>query len=275
MDSAEESLKSGNLAQALEQLQSQVRNDPSKAEYRVFLFQLLTVMGQWDRALTQLNVAGEMDASTLAMVAMYREALQCEALRKDIFAGKRSPLIFGEPQQWIAMALEALKITAEGKYAEGQALREQAYEQAPTVSGRVNDKPFQWFADADSRIGPFLEAIVNGNYYWIPFNRIKAINIEEPEDLRDMVWTPAFFTWDNGGEMVGLIPSRYVDSDKSEDNEILLCKKTEWQEVAQGTYFGCGQRLFATDEEDISLLDIRTVEFDHEEQTEESLGTSD
>lgn len=258
---AEDSLKSGNIAEALAQLQDQIRKDPSNVEYRIFMFQLLCVMGQWERAATQLDVAKDMDDATLAMVAMYREALQSEILRKDIFAGNRSPMVFGEPQQWIALVLEALKVTAAGEYAKGQELREQAYEQAPEISGSVNGKPFQWIADADSRIGPFFEAIVNGNYYWIPLQRIKSIAIEEPEDLRDMVWTPVYFTWDNGGEAVGLIPSRYAGSENSEDSDILMCKKTQWDEMAEGVYFGSGQRLFATDEEDFSLLDIRSIEF--------------
>ena len=72
---AEQSLQEGNLQEALTQLQQQIRQDPAKVELRVFLFQLLAVTGQWDRALTQLNVAGEMDASTLPMVQTYREAL--------------------------------------------------------------------------------------------------------------------------------------------------------------------------------------------------------
>ncbi|MDH5326823.1 MAG: tetratricopeptide repeat protein [Gammaproteobacteria bacterium] len=262
MTIAEESLRSGDLTEALKQLQDQVRKDPSNVQYRIFLFQLLCVLGQWDRALTQLNVSGEMDASTLAMVHMYREALQCEALRTDIFSGKRTPLVFGEPQQWIALVLEALKLSANGKHAESQALREQAYDVAPVVSGKINDESFEWLADADSRIGPFLEAIVNGNYYWIPFQRIKKINIDAPEDLRDMVWMPAYFTWDNGGETVGLIPSRYAGSEGSDDNDIRLCRKTQWDEMAEGVYYGIGQRLFTTDTQDVSLLDTRTIEFD-------------
>jgi hypothetical protein len=71
------------------------------------------VQGNWERALTQLNVAGEMDASTLAMVQTYREAIRCELLRAEIFAGKRSPLIFGQPDEWLALLTQALKLTAE------------------------------------------------------------------------------------------------------------------------------------------------------------------
>lgn len=62
--------------------QAEVRKAPADAKRRVFLFQLLAVMGDWDRALNQLNVAGELDSGTLAMVSTYREALRCEVLRR-------------------------------------------------------------------------------------------------------------------------------------------------------------------------------------------------
>jgi len=114
--SAEALLRDERLGEALADLQNQVRSDPSNASLRVFLFQLLSVMGQWERALTQLNVAGEMDAANLAMVQTYREALQCESLRSTVFAGERSPLIFGDPEKWMALAIEALSLTAQGEY---------------------------------------------------------------------------------------------------------------------------------------------------------------
>ncbi len=66
-----------------------MRKDPANAKHRIFLFQLLAVLGQWERAMNQLNVAGELDAGTLAMVQTYREALRCEVLRGEIFAGRR------------------------------------------------------------------------------------------------------------------------------------------------------------------------------------------
>ncbi len=229
---AQVSLSQGKLDETLLQLQATVRSDPSNVKHRVFLFQLLAVMGQWDRALTQLNVAGELDASTLAMVQTYREALLCEGLRADVFAGKRSPVVFGKPEQWIALLLESLSLMADGQYAKSQDVRNQAFELAPATSGIIGDpaspdsETFEWIADADARMGPVLEAIINGRYYWVPFHRIQAINIEVPEDVRDMVWMPAYFTWANGGETVGLIPTRYPGSEASEDKPIRLAQKT-------------------------------------------------
>ncbi len=81
---------------------------------RVFLFQLLCVLGQWQRALTQLQVCGELDAGTLAMVNTYRDALQCEAVREAVFAGKTTPMVFGQPQTWVALLVEALQVDARG-----------------------------------------------------------------------------------------------------------------------------------------------------------------
>ena len=123
---AQDFLKEGDLSGALSAAMQAVRDDPAKAENRTLLFQLLSVAGDWDRSLTQLNVAGELDPSAIPMVQTYQEALGCEALRGQVFAGLRSPLVFGDPEQWIALALEAVKLSGQGKHAEAVTMREQA-----------------------------------------------------------------------------------------------------------------------------------------------------
>lgn len=95
---AEQSVREGRLQDALAELQAQVRKEPANAKYRIFLFQLLAVLGQWERASNQLNVLEEMDSEALPMVQTYRETIQCELLRAEVFAGHRSPLIFGDPE---------------------------------------------------------------------------------------------------------------------------------------------------------------------------------
>jgi type VI secretion system protein ImpE len=218
---AEELLRQGGPAEALEKLQEEVRNNPSDPKLRVFLFQLLCVLGQWERAMTQLNVAADLDAQNLLMANVCRPALNCEALRAEIWAGTRSPLILGEPQEWVGWILQAHQMAAEGHCGESQELRERAFEQAPAIPGTINGQPFEWIADADPRLGPILEVIVNGGYYWVPFANVREIQIEAPADLRDVVWTPAQFTWTNGGASAGLIPTRYPGSENSEQNAIL------------------------------------------------------
>jgi type VI secretion system protein ImpE len=284
----EQSLRQGNLSQALAELQAQVRKDPANSKHRIFLFQLLCVLGDWDRAMTQLNVAGEMDASTLAMVQTYREALRCEVLRRQVFAGQRSPMLFGQPDQWVAELIEALRLDAEQRQTQAQQLRERAFEAAPTTSGSIvagapvdeevrsdggvgqqstgssspqqpaEPQPFEWIADADTRLGPVLEAVINGKYYWIPFQRLTAVQLEPPTDLRDVVWMPAHLTLSNGGQLVSLLPTRYPGSEVNDNDHIRLARRTEWQDVA-GTFCGLGQRLLATDAGEFGLMDVRAI----------------
>jgi type VI secretion system protein ImpE len=252
---AEQLIEEGNLAEALKALQDVVRKDPSNAKYRVFLFQLLAVQGNWSRALNQLNVAAELDASTLPMAQTYREGLQCEALRAEIFSGKRAPLVFGEPAPWLVMLLEALHAATPEQALQ---LRTEAMAQAPAIAGSINGERFEWLADTDTRLGPVLEAVVNGRYYWIPFYRLQKIEIEAPLDLRDTVWTPATLTTANGGETVALIPTRYNETAASTDSALLLARRTEWNDSG----FGIGQRMFATDAADYAIMDVRSIEFD-------------
>jgi type VI secretion system protein ImpE len=258
-DAAALSLKNGDPAAALALLQEQVRARPADPALRIFLFQLLCVRGQWERALNQLKVASELDASALAMAQTYGEAVRCEAIRRDVFDGKKAPMVFGEPDQWLALLIESLLVAGRGDAARSAELRLRAFEDAETSSGQINGQSFEWVADADSRLGPVLEAVMNGRYYWVPFSRLTSVTIEEPEDLRDVVWMPAHLQFENGGEMVALIPTRYPGSESSEDGLITLARKTVWQEMAADVHHGLGQRVIATDAVDVPLMELRKL----------------
>jgi type VI secretion system protein ImpE len=256
---AEASLRNGDPASALEQLQAQVRAAPADARLRVFLFQLLCVLGQWERALNQLKVAASLDPGALAMAQMYGEAVRCEGIRADVFGGKRSPMVFGEPEQWLALLIESLLVAGRGQLRQSEELRARAFEEADTSTGDIDGRPFAWIADADSRLGPVLEAVINGRYYWLPFSRVSRITIDAPADLRDMVWMPAHLQFENGGEAVALIPTRYPGSEAATDGLIALARKTVWEEVSQDAHHGLGQRIIATDIDEIPLMEIRAI----------------
>lgn len=252
----------GDLETALKEVQQSIRQNPAEAKHRILLFQIQVLLGNWEKARNQLDVLKDLDDSARFMVQTYQQVILCEGIRQEVFAAKRVPLIFGEPEPWIAFMLESLKLDVAGKYHEASGLRADALEQASASSGRIDDQPFSWIADADSRLGPMLETIVNGQYYWIPFSRFKRINLMAPTDLRDFAWTPAEFIWSNGGEAMGFIPSRYPGSESNADNALKLARKTQWLQVEDNTYYGLGQRMLTTDRNDHPLLDIREIVFD-------------
>jgi type VI secretion system protein ImpE len=259
---AEQRLVAGEPAAALAALQAEVRKNPADVKLRIFLFQLLCVLGQWDRASTQLEVCGEMDAGTLAMVNTYREALKCELVREAVFAGKTTPIVLGQPQEWVAWLLEALQADARGDGAAASGLRAKAFEMAPANAGTLNSEPFEWIADADSRIGPVLEVIVNGRYSWLPFAALAKLSVEPPEDLRDFVWLPAHLEFPNGGDSVALVPTRYPLSGVAGSGAELLSRSTAWETLATDQYAGRGERVVATSSQEIGLLALRELAID-------------
>jgi len=179
-----------------------------------------------------------------------------------VFSGARSPVVFGTPSQWTAELLDALRLAATGEIDASQKLRDRAFGAAPAVSGTLNGERFEWIADADARLGPMIEVVVNGRYCWVPFSNISEIRLEPPSDLRDLVWLPAEFTWSNGGEMVGLIPSRYPSTERSADDLLRLARRTDWVDQGSELFCGMGQRLLATDQGEYPLFEVREICFD-------------
>src|SRR4051812_9379808 len=250
----EELLRAGKLDECLKEVESRVRANPADGKLRVMLFQVLCVMGQWDRAQNQLQVCAGMNPANMLMAQVCKQAILCEHLRAEVWAGKRSPLVLGEPSEWISWMIQALSMSAQGQHAAAAELRSKAFEAAPAISGSIAvgegnpaPKPIEWIADADERLGPILEAVVDGKYYWIPWERIALLRVDKPADLRDTVWLPVQFIWTAGGQQVGLIPSRYPGSeDPRFDAAVRMGRRTEF--VDEGGFDRpVGQRLLATD----------------------------
>jgi type VI secretion system protein ImpE len=194
----------------------------------------------------------------LLMAQVCRPAIGAEALRAEIFAGKRTPLIFGEPEDWIGWLVESNKLLAQGHVDAASELRDKAFEAAPATSGTLNGEAFEWIADADQRFGPVFELMMEGKYYWVPAKRIARIEMEAPTDLRDLIWAPATFTWSTGAKAIGLMPVRYPGTETQGDPLQKLSRKTDWLDKG-GAAIGLGQRLLTTDTAEVPLLEVRDL----------------
>jgi type VI secretion system protein ImpE len=247
---------SESLRDLIDRTMASIRKEPAKAELRVLLFQLYCITGDWQRALGQLSSAATLDPATEEMARAYREVLRCEVYRGQVFAGVKLPLFLGEPDIWLAKLLEALRLEAAGSAMEAATLREEALSTAPATTGYIGEQTFEWIADMDGKLGPVLEAMINGKYYWVPFHQLKSIEIEMPADVRDLVWIPAKLQFVTEGEQVAFLPVRYPGTATAGDEQCLLARKTDW--LADETVIG--QRMFFTDNGEFSLLDTRHIE---------------
>ncbi len=261
-ETATQLLKEGDLDGALQALQAAVRSAPADAKLRVFLFQVLCILGDWKRAIAQLKLCAELDPRAIPMAQTYREAIICELHRARVFAGETAPMVLGDPQQWLALLIQAQGHLARGEVAQADALRSQAFDMAPASPGEIDGTRFEWIADADMRLGPVLEAVINGRYFWVPFRAIRSLSLDPPEDLRDSVWMPAQIQLVSEGEVVALIPTRYPGTVEHGSAAEKLARATGWTEAGAGLYTGIGQRVLSCDTVEVALMDARRIVLD-------------
>jgi len=254
-------LKQGQLEECKAQLFSEVKKDPSNLELRIFLFQLSCIRKDWPRALSQLEVLRGLSDSTLSLVNTYQQIIDCEKKREKIIAGEQEPTCFGEPAQWLALYVEAWRSANELNFKQAQSLINQAADLAPVRSGEIDGERFEWISDGDVRFGPSIEIMLNGGYYWLPFDYVSEIQFEPVEDLRDLVWRPANLTLKNKGKLIIFVPVRYPTGSNTGDQH-LLSRTCDWDEPVEQFYIGNGQRVFLTDQAEHPILSITTIKFD-------------
>ncbi len=224
--------QAGKLEEAVAALSTEVRDNPTDAKRRTFLFELLCFQGEYDRAEKHLKVLAAAGPEAQMGATLYLSALHGERTRHKLF-------------------------------------EEQDYPPVPAAAqprkGVLNGKRFESFEDADPRVGPRLEMFAAGAYLWIPLEHVESIEMQAPTRLRDLLWIPAAvctgpaFRGTELGEV--LLPVLAPFTYKDPDNLVRLGRATGWEEV-NGQNVPFGQRLFCVDGEDIPILEIRKVEFE-------------
>jgi type VI secretion system protein ImpE len=241
-------------------IQQKIRSEPTDPKWRMGLFQRFCQAGRWEKALEQLEAYARMSPEGEAFAYAYRIALEQELVRESVFRGETDPVLPDGADDWLRVLASTLKQQASGTLSANE-LRAQAFELAPASPGALDDKPFEWIADADSRLGPVCEAIVDGQYQWIPYNVIESLRIAKPANACDLVWVPAGIKLWKGESKPALIPVRYPVSNGEIDAH-WRSALTTWEEQETDTWIGHGVRILATDNQEKSLLDVRRIDFD-------------
>lgn len=239
-------------------LMSSIRQAPGNAKLRVHYAQLCMVMGDWERAVGQLQAAAQLEASAITMAQAYREAIRCERIRERVFKGElQAPTL--QPVAWVDWLAQSLLCLGRGEAANADELRAQAFEGATEAAFSIDGQATAWIADADSRLGPVCELFLNGQYCWVPFEAIQQLEIDAPVDLRDLVWLPARLTLKSGEHHAVLLPSRYPLSYQGGKDSLALASLTEWIPCGEEAWAGTGQRMLASTLGDHPLLNVRQL----------------
>jgi type VI secretion system protein ImpE len=227
---ARELYQAGQLGPAVQTLGAELRDNPTDARRRIFLFELLCFAGEYDRAEKHLDVLAQSSPDAATGALLYRAALAAERTRHQLFEKRDYP---------------------------------SAPAPAP-VRGKLNGKEFESLEDADPRIGARVEVFAAGDYMWLPLAHVSSIQIEPPKRLRDLLWAPALIH--TGPELQDrelgevLMPVLSPFSFRHADDAVRLGRATVWEEAENGQEIPFGQKMLLVDGEEFPLLEIRTLE---------------
>ncbi|MBI3655369.1 MAG: hypothetical protein HY232_03000 [Acidobacteria bacterium] len=262
MATAKELLDAGKLREAIDQLISEVKANPTEERLRTFLFELLCFAGQWDRAEKQLEVIAHQSSQAQLGVQVYINNLKAERDRQRLFSDGLQPHFLTEPPAYVDHLLGAINRMREGNGAAAREQLDKAEEERPALCGRFNGRPFEDFRDCHDLFGPILELIVKEKYTWLPFEQIRQIEIAPPKQLRDLLWTPARIEASDGTLGEVYLPALYPGSSEHPNDQVKLGRRTEWKKSEKtGMDSAYGLRLFLIGEEDKTILEVRTLQF--------------
>ena len=229
---ANELFRAGKLAEAIRELNEELRKVPTDTQRRTFLFELLCFAGDMDRAEKQLDILSQGGKNSELGAMLYRSALHAERERQTYFKDKAY--------------LNHSAVLSDDR------------------GGTLNGKPFKSISDSDERIGARLEAFVAGSYMWIPFEHIASLQIQAPKRLRDLLWTPVIVhtgpTFQNQELGEVLAPVLAPFSSTHQDDQVRLGRASVWEAGDDGE-IPFGQKLLLVDGEEIPILEIRRLEF--------------
>ena len=256
-----------SLTSVMQQLETQIKQRPTDAGLRWQLYQILCLMGDWQRGLRQLQLYAQMLPEFEPNAQVYRGLIRCELFRQECLLGKRRPNFVLAPPPWVEQMLEAIAHHARGDENSADKLRLQALNTAVGISGIATPGgEFEWISDSDTWLGPVVEAVIGGQYSWIPFEQIQRIDSSLPHTLLDLIWKPATFTLIEGTHHSAYLLTRDGDATLIDDT-LRLCRKTIWHEHGQTSVRAQGQKTWQTNRSDCGVLDITACVFTQPPQT--------
>lgn len=256
-----ELIKAGRLTEARQYLVEAVKNSPADAGSRSLLLQVLCFLGHWDKADRHLQALSVGSPDSDLAAAAFRNLILAEQERQRITEENQIASLLTDPPDYLDAFASFRQQLASGNIKEAESIFKSIEELRPPVSGKLNGNAFSGLGDTDSFLFPVLEAFVHERYVWIPFEALREVVISPPEKLMDLLWIPASITTWAGLAVNCFLPVLYPNSYQEDDERIKMGRLTQWISVGGPFARGVGQHVFEAGGQDISLLEIREVEF--------------
>lgn len=255
--------RAGHLEETIRELNAALKHHPTDLDMRFFLFCLHCFKEDYEKAERQLEVFSLQRSTASLEAQLYRGILDAERKRRAVFHAGEQPGFLSETPPYAAAFLEALRRQYAQKTEKNSPdLRETGVWRPTERRVTIDGETFESFSESHDLLAPFLEVFMHDRYLWLPFEQLKSMHIDPPEKIQDLLWIKGRFEFNDGQAWGGLIPTRYLDSGRREDERLKLGRLTEWEDCGNGQLTAFGQRMFAVAEDVKALLEIREITFE-------------
>ena len=252
-----ELLTEDRLSDAIAQQRAIVEANPSDSTARLTLFELQVMGCQFLDAHAVLKQFETSTPEFQTYASSLRKLLRAERRRQHGF----KPDLLLEPPMHIRCRWHALKASRTQDVVKTAKWADRAESKTPSVRGHVNGREFTGLRDLDDRFSSFFEFLLNGRYYWIPFEQIRKLTLGNVEGYLDNVLRPAELYLKVDVMYRGHLPLVYPGTSLAKkDESFVLGRDTDFTEAA-GLIVGIGDRVMHLGEEELSLSEIKQLEF--------------
>ncbi|MGK9169336.1 SciE type virulence protein [Inquilinus limosus] len=261
MTSASEHFQAGRLSEAIAAGLAEVKAKPGDTAKRAFLAELMCFAGEFERADRQLDVVADQDPGAALGLALFRQLIRAAQARAEHFTAGRLPEFLEPPAPHLQQLLEAGIALRDGRAEEAGRLVAEAEAARPPCPGRLDDTEIADLRDIDDLVAPVFEILTStGKYYWVPMERVAAIEFHPPERVRDLLWRRASMTVVDGPEGDVYLPVLYGAATAEADDGARLGRITDWQGGDGAPALGIGQRCWLAGETAVPILQARRFE---------------
>ena len=272
---SEELFKAGQLTEAINEQLSVVKRNATDLDARFFLAELLCFQGDWERADKQLDVIVQHPQNLTLRAQLLRQLIRAETWREQVITEGRPPevvVVLPPPVQEQLKLCLAMRSKQTGDYA---AIIEAMDQSSVPTLGECNDKAFTNIEDLDDRFRGALEVMTaNGKYFWIPWQAINKVQFTPAERPMDLIWRRALIDVEGGPKGESFVPVRYpLPKGEGWTDAHRLSRATDWQGEVAVT--GIGQRMFAVDQEYLSVMEVKTLTVERTISANEQVHTEE
>lgn len=257
------SLINRGLTREVEDINAAIRTEPLAASHRLALARLKLVQGEYPKALQQLQLAYQFDAGLEAEAQLVRMLVRAEQTREAVFDGKILPDLLATAPAWLEKLIGALREDDE----KAAAMRQEALSEAPPSKGWYSEpepSSFEWIVDGDERLGPVIEVILGGTYYWVPFDKVESLHIPPPKRVMELVWALVELKLiGSPTSNIAYMPARYIPPKEGCTDAFLTGTETAWEQLPVGGWRGHGRRVWYVDGEPLGMFEAGRVSFGH------------